>query len=185
MTASANPFASLGLADPRRTAQQGNALRQGAEQSSQRLGQKDFLKLMITQFKNQDPTHPMQDGQFLGQLAQFGTVSGIQQLQGSFSTLADSLHSEQAMRAATLVGHRVMAASDSANLSTGGSLNGAVDVPDGGGHVKLTISDSTGHKVKQIDLGTQPGGLADFAWDGRAGRHGGGARHLQDQRGTG
>ena len=35
---------------------------------------------MITQFKNQDPFEPMDNGEFLGQLAQFSTVNGIDSL---------------------------------------------------------------------------------------------------------
>ena len=41
------------------------------------LQQEAFLELMIAQFRNQDPFKPMENGDFLGQLAQFGTVSGI------------------------------------------------------------------------------------------------------------
>ena len=37
------------------------------------LGQSEFLKLMLTQIKYQDPLKPMEGGEFLSQLAQFGT----------------------------------------------------------------------------------------------------------------
>ena len=47
------------------------------------LGQEQFLKLMTTQMTHQDPTKPMENGDFLTQIAQFGTVSGIQDLQKS------------------------------------------------------------------------------------------------------
>ena len=43
----------------------------------QDLGQEEFLQLMMTQLENQDPFKPMESGEFLGQLAQFGTVTGI------------------------------------------------------------------------------------------------------------
>ncbi len=43
--------------------------------SSDSLGQNDFLKLM-TQLQNQDPMEPMENGEFMGQMAQFSTVSG-------------------------------------------------------------------------------------------------------------
>ncbi len=62
------------------------------------LGQEDFLTLMITQFRNQDPFEPMDNGEFLGQLAQFGTVNGIEQLNSSFAGLQGSIQSEQARR---------------------------------------------------------------------------------------
>ncbi|MGZ4955340.1 MAG: flagellar hook capping FlgD N-terminal domain-containing protein, partial [Methylobacter sp.] len=45
------------------------------------LGQDEFLKLMTTQMTHQDPSQPMQNGEFITQMAQFGTVSGIQDLQ--------------------------------------------------------------------------------------------------------
>ena len=66
------------------------------------LGQSDFLTLMITQFKNQDPFKPMENGEFLGQLAQFSTVSGIDSLNASFAGLTESLQGEQALQAAVL-----------------------------------------------------------------------------------
>ncbi|HEU4618215.1 MAG TPA: flagellar hook capping FlgD N-terminal domain-containing protein, partial [Gammaproteobacteria bacterium] len=49
-------------------------------QSPDKLGQADFLRLMITQLRNQDPFKPMESGEFLGQIAQFGTVSGIDEV---------------------------------------------------------------------------------------------------------
>jgi flagellar basal-body rod modification protein FlgD len=66
------------------------------------LGQDQFLKLMTTQMTHQDPTKPMQNGEFLSQMAQFGTVSGIQDLQQSFKDFAASIGSDQALQAAKL-----------------------------------------------------------------------------------
>jgi hypothetical protein len=75
--------------------------------ANDKLGQEQFLKLMITQLNNQDPFKPLESGEFLGQLAQFGTVSGIQDLQQSFQGLAGSMQSNQALQAAGLVGRSV------------------------------------------------------------------------------
>ena len=50
---------------------------------SDSLGQADFLRLMTEQRKYQDPLNPMQNSEFLGQLAQFSTVQGIQGLQST------------------------------------------------------------------------------------------------------
>ena len=72
-----------------------------AEQSA--LGQEQFLKLMMTQLQNQDPTAPMESTDFLGQLAQFGTVSGIQGLQQQFMDVAEILSSDRALRGAALL----------------------------------------------------------------------------------
>jgi flagellar basal-body rod modification protein FlgD len=54
----------------------------------QTLGQQDFLTLLVTQLKNQDPLNPMENEAFVAQLAQFSTVSGITEMNGSLSKLA-------------------------------------------------------------------------------------------------
>lgn len=71
-----NTLQSLGLA------QQSTAT--NTSKSNSDLGQGDFLKLMVTQLNNQDPMKPMESGDFLGQMAQFSTVTGIDGLNTSF-----------------------------------------------------------------------------------------------------
>ena len=151
-----NPFESLGLARP------------VADTSARgELGQEDFMTLMIAQFRNQDPFAPMENGEFLGQLAQFGTVSGIDELNGAFAGLRASIQSEQALQAANLVGHRVLAETGSGYLAEGRSLSGAVELPAGAGSVQVEIADASGQLLRRIDLGQQGAGLAAFSWDGR------------------
>jgi flagellar basal-body rod modification protein FlgD len=81
----------------------GTGAASGAAQGSgikkkDQLGQAEFLELMIAQLKNQDPFKAMDPSQFLGQLAQFGTVSGIQEMQAAFGTLSDAMRSSQVSR---------------------------------------------------------------------------------------
>ena len=45
------------------------------------LNQQEFLKLLTTELQNQDPTNPQDEKAFLGQLAQFSTVEGVNSLQ--------------------------------------------------------------------------------------------------------
>jgi len=101
------------------------------------LGQEDFMTLMIAQFRNQDPMKPMENGEFLGQLAQFGTVSGIDELHGEFAGLRSSIQSEQALQAANLVGHTVLAESDTGYFTGGGRLAGAVELPASAANVQI------------------------------------------------
>lgn len=130
------------------------------------LGQDDFLKLMTTQLKNQDPTKPMDSNEFLGQIAQFSTVSGIQGLQKSFDTLSTSLTSSQSLQAAGLVGHGVLFPSTTGVLTSGDTLSGGVEVPSTG-QVQVQITDASGQVVRRIDCGTQSTGTAYFSWDGK------------------
>ena len=130
------------------------------------LGQEDFLALMIAQFRNQDPFEPMNNGEFLGQLAQFGTVDGIDRLNNSFFELSESLFTDQALQAANLVGHSVLATSDRGYLPEEGELNGAVELSSSAENVQIDITDASGQLVKRLDLGQQPAGLVEFQWGG-------------------
>ena len=147
-------LAALGLNAPRQ------------EQQQNELGQADFLELMITQLQNQDPFKPLESGEFLGQLAQFGTVGGLEDLNSSFQSLASSLVSDQALQAAALVGHSVLAEGDVLHLEPGTIASGAIDVPTGTSSVSLQISDASGGLIRQIDLGAQSSGLVRYQWGG-------------------
>lgn len=151
--AATNPYTDLGLA------------LQAPATKTQSLGQAEFLRLMTTQLQNQDPFKPMESGEFLGQIAQFSTVSGIQQLNDAFGSLSSSLTANQTLQAAQLVGHAVQVDSDVSTLPEEGYLLGAVDVPSTG-QVSVEIVDSAGQVVRRLDFGTLTAGNQQFAWDG-------------------
>jgi len=130
------------------------------------LGQEDFLHLMITQLKNQDPFKPMESGEFLGQLAQFGTVQGLAGLQTSFDSLAGSLVSNQALQAASLVGREALVATSRVSLDAGEGASGALELPTASNQVRIQIRDSSGQLVRELSLGRQNAGLVPFSWDG-------------------
>lgn len=132
----------------------------------QSLGQDAFLKLMLTQLKNQDPLKPLESSQFLSQLAQFSTVAGIQGLESSFKDLSGSLVSNQALQASALLGRSVLVNRSNGYLAAGGALVAAVDVPSSVNSVVVNITDGYGQLVQQVGLGAQGKGLAYFAWDG-------------------
>jgi flagellar basal-body rod modification protein FlgD len=131
------------------------------------LGQADFLKLMTTQMTHQDPTKPMDNTQFLSQMAQFGTVSGIQELQQSFKDFSATISSDQTLQAASLVGRSVSVPSGQGLLSAGGEIKGSVDLPSSSTNVTLKILDpATGEVVQTKSLGGHSAGPISFAWDG-------------------
>lgn len=131
------------------------------------LGQADFLKLMTAQMTHQDPTKPMENGEFLSQMAQFGTVNGIQDLQASFKDFAGSISSNQALQAASLVGRSVSAPSDKGLLAAGGHIKGSLDLTESSPDLRVKIMDpANGSIIKNIDLGSHSAGTVDFSWDG-------------------
>lgn len=133
---------------------------QGAE-----LGQDAFLTLMLAQLRNQDPLKPLEPSEFLGQLAQFSSVTGIQGMRESVSELAGSLRSSQVLEGATLVGRNVLATGGSGRLESSGGIAGAVTTPEGATRVDVSIRDASGALVRQFSVPPQ-GGMTSFTWDG-------------------
>ena len=153
-----NPYSGLGVATTATAATTNN----------QSLNQAEFLKLITTQMTHQDPTKPMDNAEFLTQMAQFGTVSGIQDLRQSFKNFTASISSVQALQAgASLVGHNVSTLSDRGLLEAGGKIKGAVDLPDSSSNVNVKILDPvTGDVIAIKSLGEHSAGPVSFVWDG-------------------
>jgi len=131
------------------------------------LGQEDFLRLMITQLSNQDPTDPLKNEDFVTQMAQFSTLTGSQELTTSFESLSQTLLQGQALEAAALVGKNVLIPASKMELSEGQGAKGAMDLPTEATQVKVDIYDSKGELIRTLDLEDVEAGIQEFEWDGK------------------
>jgi flagellar basal-body rod modification protein FlgD len=125
-----------------------------------------FLKLLVTQMKNQDPLNPMDNAQVTSQLAQISTVNGIQQLNTTIQNLASSFMSSQSLQSAALIGRTVLTDGNTLKVADGVPALGAVEFTRAADSVKVNIVGAAGNIVRQLDLGPQPAGAAGFQWDG-------------------
>lgn len=132
----------------------------------QELGSDQFIALMVAQMRNQDPMKPTEPSEFLGQLAQFSTVSGVRAMQDSMTDMVTAMRSSQMLAGTTMVGRDVIAATGSVNYDGVSNVNGAADLPLGITSASVVIKDSTGAMVRRMPISTQAG-LADFSWDGK------------------
>lgn len=130
-----------------------------------KVSRDDFLKLMLAQLKNQDPLKPLENAEFVSQLAQINTLDSVNELNNSFSSLANSLSNNQTLQAATLVGKHVEVPSNKVFLDSSGEIRGNVQLPQAANNVKLSIANNKGEVVKEISLGHGSGAL-NFTWDG-------------------
>jgi flagellar basal-body rod modification protein FlgD len=146
-------------------AAQAQAAADQAKKKDQSLGIDSFLTLMTAQLKNQDPLKPLEGTEFISQLATFGTVSGVQEMQTSLETLAASLRSTQTLNGSTMVGRDILASTDTIQHTQGGTVSGQIDVPAGTTALQLRITDSAGAVVREIQLETGAG-TQNFTWDG-------------------
>lgn len=131
-----------------------------------RLTQEDFMKLMMAQMKHQDPTKPMENGDFISQMAQFSSVKGLKEIKDSFNTLANALQSSQALQASSMVGRKVMVPGNSTELTAQGSLRGSIDLQNESESVTVKVFNKSGEQVHTVDLGLRGKGSAQFTWDG-------------------
>ena len=136
------------------------------DKANDELGQAEFLELMTAQLKFQDPLQPMENGEFLAQMAQFGTVSGINELNSAFDNMSAAFQSNQALQASTMVGRSVLVPSNQVRLGEQGDLSAAVELDQPASKLVVSINDANGQLVHRIDLGRQQAGLVDVTWNG-------------------
>ncbi len=96
------------------------------------LGKDDFLKLLLAQLANQDPLHPMDDTQFIAQLAQF---NALEQQQETNKHLVDLITAQSLAQATALLGRQIEA-KDAKGKAVSGEVS-AVTLVDG--QPKLTV----------------------------------------------
>ena len=137
----------------------------GSNTKKKELGQADFLRLMTEQLKNQDPLKPLEGSQFLGQLAQFSTVQGINGMQDALGAVASVMESDQTLRAAALVGHNALVDTDTVQLQAGTGMSGEV-VATGPGTITLEIVDASGQVVDRVPVEAAGAGNVAWSWDG-------------------
>ena len=134
------------------------------KKSGKTLDQSDFLKLLTTQLKNQDPLKPMDNEAFVAQMAQFSSVAGISEMNDTLKSMAGSLDSGRVSTATGLVGKYVLVPGSKASPDAGGNVYGALDVPAGATNIVVTAKDAAGAVVKTLDIGAMDEGTQDFGW---------------------
>jgi flagellar basal-body rod modification protein FlgD len=125
-----------------------------------------FLKLLVTQMKNQDPLNPMDNAQVTSQMAQLSTVSGIDKLNSTLQALSDNVTASQSMQASSMIGHGVLVPGSGVALTNGGAYGG-IDLPQSVDKLDIAIYDQSGVLVRNMRMGPQSVGLMSWQWDGR------------------
>lgn len=130
-----------------------------------------FMKLLITQMKNQDPLNPMDNAEVTSQMAQLSTVTGIEKMNASLSTFISSMQATQALQASSLIGNTVLVEGNSTYLAatkTEGESAAyfAVELPIGADRLSVNIKDSSGKVVKTMTVTNQQAGITRLDWNG-------------------
>lgn len=78
-----------------------------SKQKGSTLDKDSFLLLLVTQFKYQDPLNPMDDKEFIAQMAQFSSLEQLMNLNTSMEGLTDATNNQQMINATSYIGKRV------------------------------------------------------------------------------
>lgn len=155
----------MSTVNPTSSTNSASNLANAAGKSVSSLGINDFITLMTTQLKYQDPTKPQDSTAFVAQLAQFSSVSGIQEMNTSISSLLEQMRSSQAVNATALIGHDVLVQADTAQITSGDQLTGQIDTPTGTSDITVVVNDASGQVVRQFTVPATTG-TSSFTWDG-------------------
>lgn len=131
------------------------------------LGKNEFLELLVAQLNNQNPLEPQKNGEFIGQLAQFSTVEGVEKLNSSMETILSGYQSSQALQASSLVGRKVIVPTEKAVVDTSETFKASLILPTSSSNVYVNIYDEAGSVVNRINMGSQEAGNVSFMWDGK------------------
>jgi flagellar basal-body rod modification protein FlgD len=142
------------------------AEKQKEVERSTSLGQAEFLKLMMAQLKNQDPMQPMENGEFLGQMAQFSTVTSVGEMAKELKGLSDQMASSRMLSSGSLIGRSVLSSGNYGELAEGRTLDGAVRLTEPVDGAVVYIRNAVGQVMETFELGPVGKGDYPFSWDG-------------------
>jgi len=129
------------------------------------LGKDAFLQLLVKQLQNQDPMTPLQDHDFIAQLASF---SSLEQLQNIDQGIQVSVLMNQAVNnslATNLIGKEVLTNGDSVSLGATDGTSMRLNL-SGDANVSVVLRNAQGDVVRTISMGKQSKGAVTVSWDG-------------------
>ena len=129
-----------------------------------------FLNLLTTQLKNQDPTAPMDSNRFVDQLTRFSSVEQQIRTNANLEAMLALQKTDRQIRALDYVGTTIEAAGDT-NMLRDGSARWTYKVTGEPVKGKIQVFDAKGRKVHETGMKGAPG-TYDFTWDGTNGKTG-------------
>lgn len=132
------------------------------------LDKQAFLMLLVTQFQYQDPLNPMEDKEFVAQLAQFSALEQQQTTNANLESLISIQQQQATISAANYIGKEVSARGYGVSLKDGKASTVQYAAAEEMSSCVVNILDSTTKTiVATIDLGRRAASIHDFTWNGK------------------
>ncbi len=131
------------------------------------LDKDDFLKLMLTQMKNQDPMNPMQSHEMAAQLAQFTSLEQLFNVNKNLEALSVKQDPLTKFEALNFLGKSIKSDTREILHTAGDSANELrFNLGQDAAKVKIKIGDEFGQPIKELDVANLDKGLAKIVWNG-------------------
>ncbi len=135
--------------------------------STSSLGLDAFLQLLVTQLEYQDPLDPMDDKEFVAELAQFSSLEQLTEINTGIDTLTSVAKEQEMIGAVNFMGKTIEATGTAVSLSKGTATKVTFSLPEDSETCIVNVLDSSGEIVRTVDLGATAAGTVDFSWDGK------------------
>ncbi|KHK02230.1 flagellar hook assembly protein FlgD [Desulfovibrio sp. TomC] len=131
------------------------------------LGMDAFLQLLVTQLQYQDPLSPMDDKEFVAELAQFSSVEQLTEINTGIEKLSTIGQEQQLLGAVNFIGKTIEATGTAIGLTDGDATAVTFTLPEDASTCLVNILDSSGNIVRTVDTGAAKAGQVEFDWDGK------------------
>jgi flagellar basal-body rod modification protein FlgD len=138
-------------------------------QTGSTLGKDDFLRLLVTQLRHQDPLSPLDQNEFIAQTAQFNSLEQLQNIRSVLEAQQASSAISSLVQAAGFVGREIQSHTASVTFDGSRPVNLPFTLTGEAAQVEVQILNSAGQVVRTIRTGSLGVGAQQVVWDGRGG----------------
>ena len=131
------------------------------------LGNDDFLKLLLTQMQNQDPANPMDDKEYMAQIAQFSSLEQLTKVNTSLESMLNNSSQEQMVSAVSFIGKEVKAEGYTVSRLDGKISKIFYGLGEPVASAFINIYDKDKNLIRTEKIGEKGEGTYEFEWDGK------------------
>jgi flagellar basal-body rod modification protein FlgD len=137
-----------------------------AREIKKTLGKDDFLKIMITQMKNQDPTKPFNADEMAAQMAQYASVEQLQNVNQNLGKMQTDHQASDRMALTNMIGKTITVDRERFPHTEGVTESLGYSLTKNASEVKISVVNEAGETVFEKDIGAQKAGEQTYGWDG-------------------
>ena len=146
--------------------QVGSQAAQTTESNQSVMGKDDFLHLLVTQLKNQDPLNPSDSTEFTAQLATFSSLEELQNINSKLSDVSTSQTVLTNSQAVDYIGKKIQAIGDQVYVNNGQAESIEYNLDQDAAGVYIKIYNQYGDFVRDLETPAATAGQQSIQWDG-------------------